>query len=166
MIEFSGQILDSVQIDRAKRLIKYETMLCSVSGIGIVILGIVLGLLLGFLKDIWIELVIFSVGWPIIIILINFTPKSSLLRFRICPHIIINETELSYERLYNTGEMGTTTKPINKVKKVLDCGEVYYIIFRFGDISNAWICQKSNIINGTIEEFEALFQQKLVRTIK
>ena len=71
MIEFSGQILDSVQIDRAKRLIKYETMLCSVSGIGIVILGIVLGLLLGFLKDIWIELVIFSVGWPIIIILIN-----------------------------------------------------------------------------------------------
>ena len=166
MIEFSGQISNNIQIDRAKRLIKYETMLFSVSGIGIVILGIVLGLLLGFLKDIWIELVVFSVGWSIIIILINFSPTNRLLRFRICPHIIINETELSNERLYNTGEMGTTIKPINKVKKVLDCGEAYYIIFRFGDISNAWICQKSNIINGTIEEFEVLFQQKLVRTIK
>ncbi len=92
--------------------------------------------------------------------------KRRLLRFRICPHIIITETELSHERLYNTGEMGKTIKTINKVKKVLDCGEVYYIIFRFGDISNAWICQKSNIINGTIEEFESLFRQKLVRKIK
>ena len=55
MIEFSGQISNNIQIDRAKRLIKYETMLFSVSGIGIVILGIVLGLLLGFLKDIWIR---------------------------------------------------------------------------------------------------------------
>lgn len=78
MIEFSGQISNNIQIDRAKRLIKYETMLFSVSGIGIVILGIVLGLLLGFLKDIWIELVVFSVGWSIIIILINFSPKNRL----------------------------------------------------------------------------------------
>ena len=52
------------------------------------------------------------------------------------------------------------------MKKILDCGEVYYIIFRFGDITNAWICQKDNIVNGTIEDFQALFQSKIVQASK
>lgn len=52
-------------------------------------------------------------------------------------------------------------KNLSKVKKILDCGDVYYIIFRFGDITNAWICQKSNIVNGTTEEFETYFKSKI-----
>lgn len=48
----------------------------------------------------------------------------------------------------------------------MDCGEVYYIIFKFGDITNSWVCQKSNIISGTIEEFESLFKDKIVKASK
>ena len=54
-------------------------------------------------------------------------------------------------------------KPISKVKKVIDMGEWYYIIFKFGDISNSWICQKDLITQGTIEDFEKIFEGKIKR---
>ena len=52
-------------------------------------------------------------------------------------------------------------KPMKKIKKVLDAGDCYYIIY--GDINNCIVCQKNLIQEGTIEEFEALFQGKVVR---
>ena len=52
-------------------------------------------------------------------------------------------------------------KPIKKIKKVLDEGDCYYIIY--GDINNSIVCQKDLLKEGTIEEFEALFQGKIVR---
>ena len=52
-------------------------------------------------------------------------------------------------------------KPMKKIKKVLDVGDCYYIIY--GDISNCIVCQKNLIQEGTIEEFEALFPEKIVR---
>lgn len=57
-------------------------------------------------------------------------------------------------------------KSITKVKKVIDMGEWYYLIFKFGDISNSWVCQKNLITLGTIDEFEALFESKLIRKLK
>ena len=52
-------------------------------------------------------------------------------------------------------------KPMKKIKKVLDVGDCYYIIY--GDISNCIVCQKNLIQEGTIEQFETLFQGKIVR---
>ena len=52
-------------------------------------------------------------------------------------------------------------KPMKKIKKVLDAGDCYYIIY--GDINNCIVCQKNLIQEGTIEEFETLFQGKIVR---
>ena len=100
-----------------------------------------------------------------IIFLSAKTPKKVVLRFRISPHRIITKKDLSLE-LWSNGKEVWRTRKLSKVKKVLDCGEVYYIIFQFGDITNSWICQKNNIINGTIEEFELLFQTKLVKATK
>lgn len=53
-------------------------------------------------------------------------------------------------------------KPITKVKKVVDYGEVYYISYGIM-VNSSWVCQKKNIVQGTIEEFEALFQSKIIR---
>lgn len=61
---------------------------------------------------------------------------------------------------------GMAKKKFVQSKKILDCGEVYYIVFKFGGITNAWICQKDNIINGTIKDFETLFQSKIIREFK
>ena len=92
-------------------------------------------------------------------------PKKVVLRFRLSPHIIITEKDLSLE-LWSNGEKVWRRRNLSKVKKILDCGEVYYIVFKFGGITNAWICQKDNIINGTIKDFETLFQSKIIREFK
>ena len=51
----------------------------------------------------------------------------------------------------------TIYKKIEKVKKLLDYGEYYQIVFCFGHGANEFICQKNLLVNGTPEEFEAMF---------
>lgn len=54
-------------------------------------------------------------------------------------------------------------KSLDKVKKVIDAGEWYYVVFKFGDIGSSFVCQKNLLKVGTLEEFEALFAGKIVR---
>lgn len=162
MIEFQGSISEKNQLDRMKKLDKKVTQVSILGLIFIWLVVIAIGLPLRILQDLWGELIFCSLIMLTVPILSAYTPKKVILRFRISPHIIITEKDLSLELRSNGKEVWRIRK-ISKVKKVLDCGEVYYIIFKFGDITNSWICQKNNIINGTIEEFEALFQTKLVK---
>ena len=148
-----------------KKLDKKVTQVSILGLIFIWLVVIAIGLPLRILQDLWGELIFCSLIMLTVPILSAYTPKKVILRFRISPHIIITEKDLSLESWSNGKEVWRIRK-ISKVKKVLDCGEVYYIIFKFGDITNSWICQKNNIINGTIEEFESLFQTKLVKGTK
>ena len=52
---------------------------------------------------------------------------------------------------------------IKDVKLVYDYGEWYEITFPFGKKSSNFIYQKSLLTKGTLEEFEALFEGKIVR---
>lgn len=165
MIEFQGSISEKNQLDRMKKLDKKVTQVSILGLIFIWLVVIAIGLPLRILQDLWGELIFCSLIMLTVPILSAYTPKKVILRFRISPHIIITEKDLSLELRSNGKEVWRIRK-ISKVKKVLDCGEVYYIIFKFGDITNSWICQKNNIINGTIEEFESLFQTKLVKETK
>ena len=67
-------------------------------------------------------------------------------------------------------------KKIEDVKKIVDYGEFYYIsyyfpekwvniIFYFPHKLSCCICQKDLIVEGTIEEFEELFEGKIERKI-
>ena len=64
------------------------------------------------------------------------------------------------------GKETLVTTPLDKVKTILDYGDWYYIIFKFGDMSNSWICQKDLIVKGTNEEFEKIFEGKIKRINK
>ena len=165
MIEFDGSISEKNQLDRMKRVNKKEIQVFLFGLIFIWIIAIAIGLPLKILQDLWVEMIVCSVILLGVTFLSVKTPKKVVLRFRLSPHIIIREEELSLE-LWKNGEKVWRTRKLSKVKKVLDCGEVYYIIFKFGDITNSWICQKDNIISGTIEEFESLFQSKIVKELK
>lgn len=57
----------------------------------------------------------------------------------------------------------TENRSVELVRKVYDYGEFYFISFRFGKISCYFICQKSLLTQGTIEDFEKLFDGKIVR---
>ncbi len=165
MIEFNGQITQQNQIDRLKRVSKVETILFITAPIALWVIGITVGLVFEFLQDIWLEMLICSIIIWVCALLNKIIPQKRLMRFRLSPHIIITDEELSLE-LENRGEKVWRKRKLSKVKKVLDSGEVYYIIFKFGDITSAWTCQKDNIVNGTIEEFEKLFEDKIQRKIK
>lgn len=52
---------------------------------------------------------------------------------------------------------------IKSVKSITDYGEWYYFEFEFGDRDMYFICQKDLIARGTIEEFENLFQGKIIK---
>ena len=54
---------------------------------------------------------------------------------------------------------------IDDVKNVLDRGDWYFITFK-RDITEAIICQKDWLVEGTLEEFETLFKDKLIRQYK
>lgn len=49
-------------------------------------------------------------------------------------------------------------KPIGKIKSVSDNGEYYLLRYALID---SFICEKSLLINGTLEEFESLFSGKI-----
>lgn len=166
MIEFNGPITEENQLNRMKKVDKTVLYVFFGGLILIWIIVIVFELIFSdVLQELWKECVVCSAIMLGIIFLSVNPPKKVVLRFRISPHIIITEKDLSLELRSNGKEVWRTRK-LSKVKKVLDCGEVYYIIFKFGDITNSWICQKNNIINGTIEEFESLFQTKLIKETK
>ena len=51
---------------------------------------------------------------------------------------------------------------IDSVYQVIDYGEWYYFKFNFGERDRFFVCQKSLLTEGTIEEFEKLFEDKIV----
>ena len=68
--------------------------------------------------------------------------------------------------IVNTTIYGRISRPLEQVKKVIDVGKWYCIVFKGGDIANSWVCQKDLITKGTIEEFEEIFDQKLIKNSK
>ena len=57
----------------------------------------------------------------------------------------------------------TETKYISDVKKVYDHGEFYELVFPFGKISEKFVCQKDLLIKGTLQDFENLFEKKIIK---
>ena len=55
---------------------------------------------------------------------------------------------------------------IDEVQKVLDYGYFYQIVFYFPHKDDSFIFQKDLIVQGTIEEFENIFEGKIVRVEK
>ena len=53
---------------------------------------------------------------------------------------------------------------ISAATKVFDYGSFYYISFPMGQKSDKFVCQKNLLTQGTLEEFEVLFEGKI--TIK
>ncbi|MEG1609079.1 MAG: hypothetical protein RR348_04350, partial [Clostridia bacterium] len=60
-------------------------------------------------------------------------------------------------------EKTTVVKSVLKIKKIIDVGEWYQILFYFPYKDPYFICQKDLITKGTIEDFEKLFEGKIVK---
>lgn len=71
--------------------------------------------------------------------------------------------QIDGDYVISSGYLGMQKKPIKKVKKVIDAGEWYYLVFKWSGINASFVCQKNLLTQGTLEEFEALFEGKIVR---
>lgn len=63
------------------------------------------------------------------------------------------------------GEDAYNSRRIDEVKVVIDGGDFYYIKYYY-PFYDYTLCQKDLIVKGTIEEFEELFADRLVRKIR
>lgn len=61
------------------------------------------------------------------------------------------------------GDQFHDIKSIDRVKSVIDYGEWYKFEFSLPGNSQRFICQKDLITQGTIEDFENLFADKIIR---
>jgi len=170
MIEFYGELSAECKNDRGKRDAKLVAGLVLMSTI---ILGVPYMIL---------EILDGSVVRPIVIVSVLIVTTILVLlshkikffsRNKIFPQpaqfvnllrVTIDEQNISFTNA--SGGNKTRIRPIKKVRKVLDCGEWYYVYFKFGDISNAWVCQKDLLKKGTLEDFEKIFAGKIKRKKK
>lgn len=106
--------------------------------------------------------VIIALGYlPVIVLLIGSAcPQSKKAEQKFCPKRIIINTDDGVI----VSELGNTTiqKEIADVFEVIDFGDNYRIKFNHMDKAVHFVCQKNLLVRGTIEEFEKLFQDKLV----
>jgi len=78
----------------------------------------------------------------------------------ISPQKIVIDQEQGYISVMMGKQANTFNKSLEAIKLVIDRGEWYYLKLRFPKIGGI-ICQKNLIVQGTIEEFEALFKNKI-----
>lgn len=157
MVVFSGIVSDEIQAKTMKRRTQYVFRLCAISSIAIIIVGGVLWFILDGEMVEWILLSALLIG---AVLLLLWNPRKKL-PFRWEYHITIDEEKIVQESPLWPKPV---EKPIKKIKKVLDYGDCYYVIY--GDMNNSIVCQKDLLTEGTIEEFESLFQGKIIRKEK
>lgn len=95
----------------------------------------------------------------VILPLAAFIPKSKKEQKLLLPKKIATDGEY----IVSLSGKFEDSKNINDVKFVRDFGEFYELVFPMGKVSEKFICQKDLLVKGTIEEFEALFGDKIVR---
>ena len=140
-----------------------------------------LGILVWSLVAISISVVLISIGFainaviyliPFVVLIIIFLIIIVLFpKIEVSPkelekyypkYILIDNKEIKFEGQI---EKSYCCKELADIKKIIDFGNFYYIKFYF-PFNHYCICQKNLITQGTIEEFEQLFKDEIVRKIK
>lgn len=155
MIEFSGDLSD-----KCKRYIqKSETKIATFS---VLIVAIMFSIPLIIFTIIWDWIFVIGIPALALIVILVSNPKLNsplkALNLYLPKKITIKGDTISIE-----SEKTSANRSIINVKKVIDEGEWFHIIFCFGHGGGYFICQKNLIMKGTIEEFENLFKDKIIR---
>ena len=92
--------------------------------------------------------------------LLTFIPKTKKEKEKLLPNKIFTDVEY----IVCQTKIGLEEfKLISDASKLIDYGDFYFISFPVGNLSDSFVCQKNLLTNGTLEEFEALFEGKIER---
>ena len=86
-------------------------------------------------------------------------PINKKSRERICPDTVT----ISDDAIKSSGEYFFQERDVQDIERIDDYGNYYRICFRFPHQSPVFLCQKSLLIEGTIEAFGARFAEYIVR---
>ena len=155
MIEFKGDLTGNARKfllkEQRKLNLLFIWIVSILLGIGLIVVSILLSLwfLTGFL---------FIAGF--FLYTYCFTPSKNELKIFMPKRVYIDLTENS---IVHECEKMERFHMLDSVEKVIDYGDWYYFIFSFEDRDPYFVCQKNLLTQGTIEEFEALFEGKIIR---
>jgi hypothetical protein len=153
MIEFDGYIFGAAekQFHEKNRVFGQTVLICSM----LLFLPIIITLAIRIHS--WLLLCLYC-AFIAIMPLLTHIPKSKKEKLSITPKRIFIEGDY----IVCVADKYEESRLISDVKQVLEYDEFYELVFPFGNISHKFICQKSLIKNGTLEEFEFMFDGKIV----
>ena len=163
MIRFCGKIKSDFEDDILKLRFKQDSIIFLLVGSVISIFGICLALIIHSNAELFKFLIYLILTILMTIIVLGpFRTK----RRRIDWDYDITFSDDTIKIIVNHQNGFVITKPIKKVKKVVDYGGYYFLfVFRW-ETTHGIICQKDLLVEGSLEEFEELFKDKIERKIK
>lgn len=156
MIKFSGELSEKTKKWRINQEQRGVRLVIFVVCILFSIPTIIVALLVDPVNFIWL------IAWWLIFLILGFAPIKGKSLGLVLPF----EVTIIHDIIDSKGEKFDSYRNLDDVKKVIDFGEWYQVIFYFPYKDLRFVCQKDLIKEGTIEEFENLFEGKIVRKIK
>ncbi len=152
MIEYKGELSNKCK----NFVLKNETNVARISAIIVCVPIAIFDIWLALSNDLFYLIVLPILAF--IVFLAGIKPREKSYGLIMTKRVRIEEDYLESE-----GERFNESRTIDQVKHVIDYGEWYKITFSFPYKSQRFVCQKDLIIQGTIEDFENLFSDKLIR---
>lgn len=156
MIVFSGVISSKVELKTEKKRSNYEA---NIGLIAVAVADIFAGIALHYDIINIKEMIFYNAIALVPIFFVKYVPPRKHAFYFNYYITIDNEEIVCVDNVFKK----TRRKKLKQIRKVIDAGECYYVIYKWGEISNCIICQKDLIREGTLEEFEELFKGKIVK---
>ena len=155
MIEFKGEISSKCK----KYLQNYSSRR---AGFACLILTLIVGVIACVAAIFWHRAILLIIIAPLIMTVFAFIPEIN------APLKVFNKS-IPRKIVIENGIIEFSSDECNQyetaenVKCIFDFGDWYHIVFKFPTKSIYCVCQKDLLVQGTIEEFEAVFEGKIVR---
>ena len=158
MVVFCGDLSEKSK----EYLLKENVVLGLIISIPVALIFCSITIFLAAILELWVMLIFLI---PISLIFIfpiigKYFQKEKVLEMIIPSKIVIDGN--GDIRMFLGKEKTLIEKSFSKIKKVEEDDDWFYLKLRFPKI-DGFLCQKNLITEGTIEEFEEIFKDKLVR---
>lgn len=154
MIEFNGELTGKCKKFLIKEQIKSQT----VASLIVTFIFLVPTILIAIQ---WGPKVLAFFALNLLMVIFSLLPPSKKAQEVFMPRCVFfdfEEETVVYQNLRNEEQF----RMISSIEQILDFGEWYYLKFEYSDRAPYFVCQKSLITQGTIEEFERVFGERIV----
>lgn len=126
-----------------------------------IIISLLLSAIIVIVGVLWNLIALAFLAIPATILVLSFFPSFYKKIVNKVPNVI----EIDEKSIYGNIENDFISKSLDTVKCVIDVGEWYVFNFFFPHKNRYFVCQKDLIVEGSLDDFEKLFEEKIVRKV-